>query len=577
MATINRSKEQLQELQNDIAANIRLRIAIIVSYGVLFGLLHLLAVRQSPVSWAVLGAALVTTFIIWLLFIRFPISPDPERLADAYFWFLMADMVGVTIGLMLGGGFGINGVLIPLIYVVHGSLVFPSVIQRTVVFIVATGLYFAASAAEFAGIVKVDYVFPFLEDAAKDPGIFFTKLVITTVAIPILGFYTNIYANRLQIRRKELWRERDYLATILANLTAGIIVLGENQKIVYTNAIAARLLGEPKEIKIGADLSTIGLLSREQKLREEFLVLIQSVLDKKESRSATLSMGPLLVSVTPIPIPPPTITALRTILVLQDVTREKLLDALKSDFVTIAAHQLRTPLSTLKWTINELLNESFGSVAEEQAQALRNAFSTTENMIHLLGDLLESVRFEEGKFAYEFKPIVLEDLAQKVIADTTSLAKSRRVELSLALPTPPLPPIVCDPERINFVLTTFVDNAITYNHEGGKVQVILEAKPDEVIVEVQDNGIGIPQREQTMLFTKFFRASNAIRTEATGYGLGLYIARNIVEGHGGNMWMRSEEGKGSTFGFSLPLNPERLPRGPQELIAARLRIPMRPK
>jgi len=575
--TRRRAEERFQELQADIAANIRLRIALWFSYAVLLGLLHWFGIRQSPVIWMLFGAAFITTFLIWLLFLKIPITRNPDRLADSYFWLLMADMVGMNIGLLLGGGFGLNGAFIPLIYVVHGSLVFPGVVQRVAMFVVAASLYFAAATAEFAGLIKIDYLFPFLEDAGRDPGIFLTRLVITVAAIPILGFYTNIYANRLQKRREDLWRERDHLATILENLTAGILVVDAKQRVVYANAVAERLLGEVKPIAVGAEITAVGLLSRDQKLREQVLTLIEGARRQNEPQSTVLSMGPLLVSVTPIPLPPPSVSSLNTILILQDVTREKLLDTLKSDFVTIAAHQLRTPLSTLKWTVNELLNESFGKIGEEQASALRNAFSTTENMIHLLGDLLESVRFEEGKFAYEFKPIVLEELAQKASKNAETLAKAKGVEISLALPTPPLPSLVCDPERITFVLSTLIDNALTYNRPGGHVRVILEAKPEEAIIEVQDDGIGIPQQEQTMVFTKFFRASNAIRTEATGYGLGLYIARNIVEGHGGSMWLRSQEGKGSTFGFNLPLNPERLPKEARELGAAYLRLPRLPK
>jgi signal transduction histidine kinase len=234
--------------------------------------------------------------------------------------------------------------------------------------------------------------------------------------------------------------------------------------------------------------------------------------------------------------------------------REKLIERMKTEFVSLAAHQLRTPLSAIKWALRMVLDEETGNISQEQRDLLERTYQSNERMIDLINDLLNVSRIEEGRFLYEPANASPEEIADTAVDNLKEKARSKNIELICQKPASPLPLVKIDKEKINIALTNLVTNAINYTHPGDKITINLFFNAGNVEFSVHDNGVGIPKNEQNRIFTKFFRASNVVKMDTSGTGLGMFITKNIIEAHGGKIWFESEENKGTTFYFTLPIN-----------------------
>lgn len=227
------------------------------------------------------------------------------------------------------------------------------------------------------------------------------------------------------------------------------------------------------------------------------------------------------------------------------------LDKMKSEFVSVAAHQLRTPLTGIKWALSSLLEEE--GLKPEQQKIIRDALAAASRLTELINDLLNVARIEEGKFGFHMSLQSLVPTLQSAYLRFKKIADEKAVRFSLELPDDHLPLLNFDEEKISIVLDNLADNAIKYTPPSGIVTASLRRDGDSVVVEVKDSGIGIPKNQTHRVFTKFFRSPNAQLYETDGTGLGLYVTKNIVEEHGGNMWFESNEGAGTSFYFTLPI------------------------
>lgn len=245
-----------------------------------------------------------------------------------------------------------------------------------------------------------------------------------------------------------------------------------------------------------------------------------------------------------------------TILVSHDITREKQVEQLKSEFVSLAAHQLRTPLSAVKWTLEALLDGDAGPLALSQREFLEKTRTSNERMIALINDLLDVTRIEEGRYLYQPAFSQLEEVIASVVQSYGAEAKRKNITIVFAPPKEKFPRVLIDKEKMLLVIQNLVDNALRYSPEGGMVEVNLSHDKKEVVCSIKDSGIGIPEDQKARLFEKFFRASNAKQVYTEGTGLGLYLSRNIIEAHEGKIWVESRAGEGSTFSFSLPIKQE---------------------
>ncbi len=226
---------------------------------------------------------------------------------------------------------------------------------------------------------------------------------------------------------------------------------------------------------------------------------------------------------------------------------------LKSEFVSIVSHQLRAPLSNLKWALEFIISGRCGQMNGQHAEYTKIIKDNTDRMGELVSDLLMVSRIEQGRLPSHKSEFSLEELAQKTVATFEATAQAAKVEVKLEIPGSPLPKAFADPSQIRLVIDNFVDNAIRYTKEGGKVEVKIKPRNKRYLLfSVKDDGVGIPQQDQKHIFQKFFRSSNVLKYQTHGSGLGLYIAKSIVEGSKGKIGFQSEENKGSTFWFTIP-------------------------
>ena len=235
----------------------------------------------------------------------------------------------------------------------------------------------------------------------------------------------------------------------------------------------------------------------------------------------------------------------------ETLERDRLVSQMKSDFISTTAHQLRTPLSGINWALGALLTADSG-LKPEQRSLVERALEKDKELINLVGTLLNAASIEEGKFGYRRESVQLRGEVEKVVEEERTTASQMKVQLSLVVSEEQFPELYIDRERIRWVIRNLIENAIRYSPEGSEVVVRLSQDPKQVQVSVKDSGIGISARERPYIFQKFFRADAAQKMRNEGSGLGLFIAKNIVNYHGGRIWFESEEQKGSTFYFTLP-------------------------
>jgi signal transduction histidine kinase len=231
---------------------------------------------------------------------------------------------------------------------------------------------------------------------------------------------------------------------------------------------------------------------------------------------------------------------------------ERLAEAsrMKSEFVSIVTHQLRSPLTNLKWGIDFLTSEVESS--EKQKDYLKILKENTTRMGELIDNLLIVSRMDQGRFPTKKTETSLEDLTRELIEGSQSYALASHVKVDFKSQKK-LPKILIDPAQMKIVIENLLNNSIRYTKNKGKVEVRLQKKDNDLFFEVKDNGAGIPKEDQKYIFQKFFRASNASRYQPQGTGLGLFITKSIIENFGGEISFKSEEGKGSTFWFTLPI------------------------
>jgi signal transduction histidine kinase len=241
------------------------------------------------------------------------------------------------------------------------------------------------------------------------------------------------------------------------------------------------------------------------------------------------------------------------------------LDQLKSDFVSVAAHQLRTPLSGLNWVLKLFMDGDLGPMTEYQKKMLERGLEANQKMIQLVNDLLNVSRIENGKFGYKFEKNDFALLVKTLASNIDLAAKEHNIEVRTEHHGDPLPDFVFDTEKLLMALQNIADNSVKYTLPGGHVTIATEKAGDYAEIKISDTGVGIPKAETPKLFSKFFRASNVIHLQTDGSGLGLFIAKNIITRHGGQVWVESEEGKGTTITVVVPMKEELLPKEQEEV------------
>ena len=233
---------------------------------------------------------------------------------------------------------------------------------------------------------------------------------------------------------------------------------------------------------------------------------------------------------------------------------ERLAEAnrMKSEFVSIVSHQLRSPLSNLRWALELLMSGKIGKIEEKQLEYFTILKENSNRMKELIEDLLIVSRIETAKLLIKKMEFSLEDLVKELIKELTPFALASNVEIKF-LNKEDLPKVFADPSQIRLVIENLLDNAIRYIKGIGVVEIKIESQEKNIYFEIRDNGVGIPKEEQKYIFQKFFRSENVLKYQTQGSGLGLYISKAIIEKSEGEIGFKSQEGIGSTFWFTLPL------------------------
>lgn len=233
-------------------------------------------------------------------------------------------------------------------------------------------------------------------------------------------------------------------------------------------------------------------------------------------------------------------------------SNEKLkeMDETKDEFISMASHQLRTPLTSVKGYLSMVLDGDAGKITDTQQQLLNQAYVSSQRMVYLIADLLNVSRLKTGRFVINAAPANLADMVESEVAQLREVAKARDLTLTFNKPDE-FPVLVLDETKTRQVVMNFIDNAIYYTPKGGKIKIELKTDRSSVYCMVKDNGLGVPKAEQPHMFTKFYRAKNAQNARPDGTGLGLFMAKKVITDQGGTILFESTENKGSTFGFKF--------------------------
>jgi PAS domain S-box-containing protein len=387
-------------------------------------------------------------------------------------------------------------------------------------------------------------------------------LLVETAAIQVSHAINNaaLYslirdqAERLGSMLKARQVEAAKSQSILEAVADGVIVADADGLIVLFNAAAERILELPREEALGRTTSEmLGLYGSQARDWMEAVARWArqaEMYTAEEYLAAGLEIGDRTVSVHLSPVLMGE-EFLGTVSVFRDVTAEVEARRAKTEFVSTVSHELRTPMTSVKGYVELLLMGAVGVLTDDQQHFLSIVRNNTDRLTKLVDDLLDISRIESGRMALSPENVSVGALVDQVLVGMETRAADKGLTVQSDVP-PELPQVIADPDRVVQILTNLVVNACYYTPPSGEVTVSVREQDDMVHISVSDTGIGIAPQDQEKIFDRFFRADDAVVQGAPGTGLGLCIVQSLVEMHGGQVWVESEMGEGSTFTFTLP-------------------------
>jgi len=354
--------------------------------------------------------------------------------------------------------------------------------------------------------------------------------------------------------------------SLVESLSNGVIMFNQDKRIVLTNPMAMRMTGLPKE---GYYLDKLTDLFSDFDIN----ALIDEALSKEKTvRVKEVNLIQYFYELLIVPVKNYKKEVVGGAIILHDITKMKEIDRMKTEFVSVASHQLRTPLTAIKLFTEMLADGDTGKMNKKQKEYISDIAESTERMIKLVNDLLNVSRIETGRLRIDPEPVVMKQFIQGIIDEVMPLADNHNCKIVFKSPRGKMYPANIDKSLMRQVVHNLLTNAVRYSGQGGKgkecgdIVVTLTVDSENYVIAVKDNGIGIPKEAQERIFDKFFRADNATKTEAEGSGLGMYVAKMIVEASEGKIWFESKgDGSGTTFYVTIPVKGMKMKEGEKGL------------
>jgi len=362
--------------------------------------------------------------------------------------------------------------------------------------------------------------------------------------------------NKLEVQAARALEEKANTEALFASIGEGVIATDTEGTIIQVNKLALEILGYRKADLIGhwftdtvvAVYEDGSIVDNQQRPISKAYLTGRAITERTFYMRKNGTIIPIMTTVSPVLLRGKPIGAIS---VFRDTTEEMQNDRLKMDFIGIASHQLRTPLTAVV-TYAHMLEENFGGkLSDIQLSFVNVIITASRRMNELIGTLLNITRIEAGNIRVEPKFVQIENIIQEILDELKPEADGKRIKLNLTV-EPKLEKIKTDKLLVHEVFANVISNAIKYTPPGGKILVTVTEHYNDIIISVKDNGYGIPIEDQRYIFTKFFRSSTAMKRDVSGTGLGLYLTKVLVDNLGGEVWFKSIKNKGTTFFVSLP-------------------------
>ncbi len=362
--------------------------------------------------------------------------------------------------------------------------------------------------------------------------------------------------------------EQNELKGIFQSLDDGLIAYDKNFRVLLFNPAAEKLFMMDAKLVVGHQFQPQDVEKVAWRLLAQvmFPSLAPTVINRSESGTypqiADLSFTePVLeLRVSTAPISDGKGGAVGFMKIVRNRTREVSLVKSKSEFLTVASHQLRSPVTDINWALESLGTDP--GMSDTSKTILDQATAASRELLKIIEDLLSVSKIEEGRFGYMFESEDIVSFLNGILVQVAPLARRDGIKIYFDKPKDALPNVLIDPQKLSLAVNNLIVNAVRYNIENGEVVVKIEKRQDQpfIVVSVKDTGIGVSREAIQNLFKKFYRADNAMKTNPEGSGLGLYIAKNIIQAHGGKIWVESEPGRGTVVSFTIPTDPNLVPK-----------------
>ncbi len=357
-----------------------------------------------------------------------------------------------------------------------------------------------------------------------------------------------LYEKEKERNLYDLSLEKSRLKTIINCMANGVLVTNRNLEVVLHNPALTRLMDIDWEIHPPTDLTR---LTENPALIETLRKFQSGELPPEDFVSQEIETGKHVLRAISAPAPAPDDGVVGTVTVLEDITAFKRLDEMKSDFVNMVAHELRSPLVSIRQQHNVLVEGLAGPLQEKQADLIQRGIRKIDQLLDLINDLLDIARIEAGKHVQHRVPTDVETIIHETVELIRPRAEEQGVTLSVACEGSR--PVQADPKGIGEVLGNLITNAVNYSPGGGRVEVAVKKRGDNLEIRVSDSGVGIPPEELPKIWDKFYRVKHPETRQVMGTGLGLAITRGIVEAHQGHIDVESVPDRGTTFRILLPM------------------------